>query len=103
MMMMIIIIIIDASGTIYEYLLFALPCLTIPFYINLTHYSSNICSIFTGIRRWDLYLLTAHSATLPSNPLSYASIYLHDLRENLRTVVIGTLLRTSGIFLNKSI
>src|SRR2546423_13438771 len=31
--------------------------------------------MFSGNRRCDLYLLTAHSAVLPSNPLLYASIY----------------------------
>src|SRR5947209_918027 len=59
-------------------------------------------SIFSGIRRWDLNLFTAHSAALPSKPLSYASMYLHDLRANLRIIVTGTLTRVSGTFLNKS-
>ncbi|CAI2193126.1 1751_t:CDS:2 [Funneliformis geosporum] len=32
----------------------------------------------------DLYLLMAYSAVLPSSSLLYASMYLHDLRANLR-------------------
>ncbi|CAI2182623.1 6889_t:CDS:2, partial [Funneliformis geosporum] len=53
-------------------------------------------------RRYDLYLLTAHSAVLPSSPLLYASMYLHDLRANLRMVAIGTLLRVLRTSSNKS-
>src|SRR2546421_11368592 len=87
----------------------ALPLLFLPFpssflpYFPPSLFSSSISfSIVSGKRRCDLNLLTAHSAVLPSNPLLYASIYLHDLRANLRIVVTGTIMRASGTCFNKS-